>query len=377
MSRRSLFSTSLLIVLVLSLSLVWSGCENSADITSPGVQGTEDAATFTQDVHQFQSAMRVQNRETGRLMQLPDVVGTATGLDDAGRPVIQILTEKATPPGRLPKKIDGIEVVEIVTGKIVAMKGKPGGGGGGGGGGVSHTAIQTPPIKLGTRGGWEYDLANGYCCAGTLGSLIQSGSKQYILSNYHVLEADIVNGGNGRTAASGDPVIQPGLIDINCNADSAQHVATLSVKQRPAEPQRRCRRRRGASGHGQQRASWRSARSAAAPLLRSINQDVKKSGRTTGLTRSKVTGLNATISVQYENECAGGVAFTKTFTGQIVIDNKRSRFLGGGDSGSLMVEDTDTNPRAIGLLFAGSSRTAIANPIGDVLSFLNASMVGN
>jgi hypothetical protein len=108
-----------------------------------------------------------------------------------------------------------------------------------------------------------------------------------------------------------------------------------------------------------------------------VNQPVKKSGRTTGLTRSTVSGLNATISVAYENECAGGSAFTKTFTGQIVIGNKGSRFLAGGDSGSLMVEDVATNPRAVGLLFAGSSSTAIANPIGQVLSYFGATMVGN
>ncbi len=111
-------------------------------------------------------------------------------------------------------------------------------------------------------------------------------------------------------------------------------------------------------------------------IAASINQPVKKSGRTTGLTRSKVSGLNATISVTYENECAGGAAFTKTFTGQIVIANKGSRFLAGGDSGSLMVQDIATNPRAVGLLFAGSSSTAIANPINQVLSFLGATMVG-
>ncbi len=35
-----------------------------------------------------------------------------------------------------------------------------------------------------------------------------------------------------------------------------------------------------------------------------------------------------------------------------------------------MVEDVVTNPRAIGLLFAGSSTDAIANPINQVLSFL-------
>ena len=107
-----------------------------------------------------------------------------------------------------------------------------------------------------------------------------------------------------------------------------------------------------------------------------IGQAVKKSGRTTGLTRSSISGLNATVSVAYDNECAGGAAFTKTFQNQIIISNKGSRFLNSGDSGSLMVEDADPNPRAVGLLFAGSSSLAVANPINEVLSFLNATMVG-
>src|SRR5206468_2133447 len=68
-------------------------------------------------------------------------------------------------------------------------------------------------------------------------------------------------------------------------------------------------------------------------------------------------------------------AFTKTFTGQIVIANPGSKFLNMGDSGSLMVEDVVTNPHAVGLLFAGSSVDAIANPIGQVLAFLGATMV--
>jgi len=110
---------------------------------------------------------------------------------------------------------------------------------------------------------------------------------------------------------------------------------------------------------------------------------VKKSGRTTGLTRSSISGLNATISVTYENECAGGNAFTVTFTNQLVIDNKASKFLNSGDSGSLMVEDVSTAPKAVGLLYAGSSSYAIANPIDAVLQFVGsqlggtATMVGN
>jgi hypothetical protein len=90
-----------------------------------------------------------------------------------------------------------------------------------------------------------------------------------------------------------------------------------------------------------------------------------------------VSGLNATVSVSYEDECAGALAFTQTFTGQIIISNRGSRFLAGGDSGSLMVENSDSNPRAVGLLFAGSSTLAVANPIDEVLEFFGATMVGN
>src|SRR5213075_2694086 len=95
----------------------------------------------------------------------------------------------------------------------------------------------------------------------------------------------------------------------------------------------------------------------------SLSKAVKKSGRTSGLSRSSISGLNATVSVAYDNECAGGAAFTKTYTGQIVIANSGNKFLNSGDSGSLMVEDVATSPRAVGLLYAGSSTSAIANPI--------------
>jgi len=105
-------------------------------------------------------------------------------------------------------------------------------------------------------------------------------------------------------------------------------------------------------------------------------------GRTTGLSWAKVDALNVTVSITYGNECAGGVAFTKIFTGQIITTNRRCKFLDGGDSSSLMVEDVDTNPRAVGLLYAGSAfcsrfTIAVANPIGDVLDHYGAPMVGN
>ena len=243
---------------------------------------------------------------------------------------------------------------------------------------MSHTAKQSTPIQFGTSGGWTYDLANGYCCGGTLGSLVSMGGAQYILSNYHVFEADIVNGGNNRKATTGDPIIQPGLIDVNCSSAAAQEVATLETHSSLPNSNVDCSVGRVISGRVRtDGAILEIGTISHSTVGAAINQAVKKSGRTTGLTRSSVSGLNATISVTYDNECAGGTAFTKTFTGQIVVSNRGSRFLNSGDSGSLMVEDMATNPHAVGLLFAGSSSTAIANPIDQVLSFLGATMVGN
>lgn len=249
---------------------------------------------------------------------------------------------------------------------------------------AGNTAKQTAPIQLGTSGGWSSDLANGYCCGGTLGSLIQVNGINYILSNYHVLESDIVSGGNGLVAATGSAVIQPGLIDVQCSAASAQSVGTLvklgslpgsNVDVGVAQAYSGMISASGSIlGIGTLSANTVSA---------ALRQPVKKSGRTTGLTSSSISGLNATIQVAYENECAGGAAFTKVFVNQIVVANKGSRFLNSGDSGSLLVENVTLKPRAVGLLYAGSSTSAIANPINEVLTFLGgklggvATMVGN
>jgi hypothetical protein len=320
--------------------------------------------------------MAVQQEVTADWMRQPEVLGTAVGIDESGNTSLVVyVDQEASKAGEvirnLPRNHRGVNVQIEMTDKFRSMA-KPGGGG------SSHTAKQTPPIQLGTSGGWHYDLANGFCCGGTLGSLVSIGGQQHILSNYHVFEADIVSGGNSRVAQTGDPIVQPGLIDINCTAANGQDVATLVKKSSLPGSNVDCSVAKVIPGMvNTSGAILEIGTISATTVSAALNQAVKKSGRTTGLTHSSISGLNATISVAYDNECAGGAAFTKTFTGQIVIANKGSRFLNSGDSGSLMVEDVTTNPRAVGLLFAGSSSTAIANPIGQVLSFLGATMVGN
>jgi hypothetical protein len=322
------------------------------------------------------AVMAAQAEVTEQWMQNPEVLGTAVGVDAADVPVLRAYIDRdAANAGEvirnLPKEVQGQRVNIVLTDKFRAMRNPHGGGG------VSHTAKQTPPIQLGTSGGWGKDLANGYCCGGTLGSLVQIGSTQYVLSNYHVFESDIVSGGNNTVATTGDPIIQPGLIDVNCNVSGAQTVATLVKKSSLPNSNVDCSIGKVVSGMVRTDGSILEIGTISRTTVGAfINQPVKKSGRTTGLSRSSVSGLNATISVTYDNECAGGTAFTKTFTGQIVVGNKGSKFLNSGDSGSLMVEDVATNPHAVGLLFAGSSFDAIANPIQQVLTFLGATMVG-
>ena len=342
------------------------------------LQGVARAADWTTDHPAVRNVMDLQAIVTPEVMTWPGVLGTAVGVEADEEPGLVVFVDEAGPLKAeiiraFPPQVRGIAVKVHVTDKFRAL-GKPGGGGGGG---ISHTAKQTPPIQLGTSGGWRYDLANGYCCGGTLGSLVQIGSEKYILSNYHVFESDIVSGGNGIVAETGNPIIQPGLIDVGCSASSAQNVATLVKSSSLPGSNVDCSIAKVVVGQVRDDgAILEIGTISSQTVAATINQKVKKSGRTTGLTRSTVSGLNATISVAYDNECAGGAAFTKTFTGQIVIANRRSAFLKGGDSGSLMVEDVATYPKAVGLLYAGSSTSAIANPIDDVLSFLGATMVG-
>lgn len=371
---RKTFKHSPLLVLgllvVFAFAVGYIGCSHSDDPVAP--QETAGVKLFSAQNPQMQSAMTVQDRHTPRLMADPEVVGTATTLTDDGKPAIMVLVTTERAAKKIPAALDGVPVKLLHTDPIRAFKPyKP----------PPEEDPQSRlerPIKLGCSGGNALDLANGYCCSGTLGSLITKAGKYYILSNSHVLAGDFASSpGDPDIAQIGDPINQPGLIEVGCYNYPDDYVANLSslttlntganVDAAIAEIIPGMVRTDGYILS----IGTLSAQTADAY----VGMDVKKSGRTTGLTRSSISGLNATITVGYEDECAG-TAFTKTFYGQIVIANRASKFLNSGDSGSLMVEDVDTNPRAVGLLYAGSRSTAIANPIDDVLDHFGATMVG-
>lgn len=262
----------------------------------------------------------------------------------------------APPPGKGPNKDDG--------------------GGKGRGDDVDHRAAQSGPIKLGTSGGSVVDQANGYCCSGTLGSLLEDAyGIQYILSNTHVLASDSVPGGNGLIAQPGNPINQPGYIDVQCQNIPEDYVAELttwiplppgdvgSVDAAIAEV---TPSRVDSSG-----AILGIGTISSTPRDPALDLSVKKSGRTSGVTTGTIKSINATVNVSYSDECAGD-EFVTTFTGQIIVSP--GKFIKGGDSGSLMVENVGTNPRPIGLLYAGSKRVAIASPVKDVLDEISISL---
>lgn len=241
---------------------------------------------------------------------------------------------------------------------------------------AGNTAWQSRPIWLGTSGGSISDMSRLYCCGGTLGALVKDGSNNlYILSNNHVLAKT-------NLGKAGDDIIQPGLIDQSpsCYKDTADAVAdltkfvTISFKKNTTNKVDAAiaKIRSGAvDTSGAILDIGQISSVIAAPAL---NMQVKKSGRTTGFTTGYVSAVNVTVSVTYNKTCGVG-SQTAKFTGQIKIGP--AGFSSGGDSGSLIVENCSSYPRAVGLLFAGSSTTTFANPITNVLSSLGVSMVGS
>ncbi len=268
---------------------------------------------------------------------------------------------------RVPKELDGVRTDVVATGPIRALplletlE-------------VSHTKRMRP-----APGG--VSIAHAQVTAGTLGILAHRASGEaVILSNNHVLA-------NSNEAHAGDPILQPGPYDGGKAADAIATFAEfvpIAFGERELDGLGRLLERILGSvlapvGLGLRRLPSGKTNLVDAALAVPLSADlvapdilevgrvagtaaatlgtrVKKSGRTTGLTHGKVTGLDATVEVDY-----GGK--TAVFRGQIVSD-VLSR---GGDSGSLVVDESN---RAVGLLFAGGTTTTILNPIDAVLAAL-------
>lgn len=203
--------------------------------------------------------------------------------------------------------------------------------------------------------------------AGTIGAFAQErkSGKVVILSNNHVLA-------NENNAEVGDAILQPGNYDNGKRPKDAIATLTKWVDLKP-------------NGKNQVDAAIAVLKKGvdcdlrnydALGTLAGVRTDpifepiaVSKVGRTTGLTRGRITATELDdVVVSYD---VGSVSFDD----QIEIESSESGpFSSGGDSGSLIL---DENMNACGLLFAGSETggsnkrgLTYANPIAPVLSRL-------
>ncbi len=266
---------------------------------------------------------------------------------------------------------------------------------------LTNQSVQTSLVQLGSSGGNNNDAdtsdnsAGGFindCCGGTLGALLRDESGgQYILSNNHVLaESD--------QAKVGDTIVQPSLIDRNCDQNAGRPVASLryvvplatietNVDAALAEVSAGTVDPTGAilqfglPGNGANGAIG--AASPAAGLGETLTPElfapgsspllVAKSGRTTGLTCSTIDAIDLSVEVDYYKDCAETQPYyRKTFSGQLGISG--DGFSDSGDSGALVVDAANAEP--LGLYFAGGTDghgggLSVAAPIQDVLGALD------
>ncbi|WP_233404601.1 hypothetical protein [Actinotalea solisilvae] len=215
-------------------------------------------------------------------------------------------------------------------------------------------------------------IAHADVSAGTLGAFVRVGGRLHVLSNWHVLVGS-------PSASVGDAVLQPGPADGG--RDPQDRVATLAAYAElrpgvtalvdaavalvdegvdvdlayPIGPVTRVAEVRGA-------------------------EEVEKIGRTTGLTRGRVTAIELDdVVVGYGAEMG-----ELSFDDQIEVEGLATGpFSRGGDSGSLvyLADGDEAAGAAVGLLFAGSETggengtgLTYLNPIATVLRQLDADL---
>lgn len=311
-------------------------------------------------------AIAVKQVHDERLHKISTVVGTGIGEKHvhgktSGKEAILVFVEQKLPESDvigkysatelIPTEIDGIPVDVIEVGKIMKQTG---------------FSSRVRPLKPG------YSCGHGNITAGTIGGFFKdSDGDIVILSNCHVLADE------GK-AKVGDPIFQPGPIDsaghpkfngwpdpvaglpycatlkkfvpihLKGNTQDSS-IATINEKVI----------RDGLVDYlyptvNRKIAGWGNA---------SVNQQVQKCGRTTGYTTGRVMALHASFSIGYDFG-------TARFDDCVVLSNMSA----GGDSGSIIA---DMSMNAVALLFAGSSKVTIANPISIVRQQYGLQLVDN
>ena len=270
----------------------------------------------------------VRQKVEPKLLQFKGIVGVSHANPE--RKII-IYVESERDIRRIPKMIAGIPVEPVVAGKVQALPLLE----------QSYTQ-KVRPLLGGVSLGPPIEIA------GTLGMVIDGK----ILTNAHVIALDFMN---VDWFPIGTPVYQPSLLDGGTQDDVVGHLTTHSdikfnvphyntVDVAIAEPIVNFREMEIIQ-IGKVNGIAKAA----------VGMNVKKVGRTTGLTQSKIFDTNATIKVSY------GPFGYAIFKNCIVT---KPAMASGGDSGSILLCEAN---KAVGLIFAGSSYITVANHIDKAL----------
>lgn len=194
--------------------------------------------------------------------------------------------------------------------------------------------------------------------AGTLGFLATHQGDLVLVSNNHVLALT-------NDAAPGDAILQPGHADGGSESDQ---IGTLKLFHALDFAGRNLIDAAiGTVEHGTVSSEiYGIGAYSAQPLEARENMLVRKVGRTSGVSRGIVRDAHASIKLRYRR----GVARLRE---QVIIQPRDAQaFSEGGDSGSLVIEESSRCP--IGLLCGGTPGYSVVNRIERVLDGLGLSL---
>lgn len=306
---------------------------------------------------------RLDDQSKRKLLTLPQVVGAGYGFKEVkgvktDQEAIIVLVTKKLPHEHLadhelvPKNVNSMVTDVIEVGELKALEVEM----------LEPLQSRTEKVRPAPPG---VSIGHYLITAGTFGAVVYDSSTEQpmILSNNHVL-ANATNG-NDQRASIKDRIYQPGPVDfvhVDLGYADRQYIIAclkrfVNLVDYPAINVVDC-----AIGEPLENSmiipdilEIGLVQGVTTPVL---NMEVKKSGRTTGLTFGQIIVLDAMVDVQY------GPGRILRFDHQIITTNMSSP----GDSGSLLL---DVNNLAVGLLFAGSNIATIHNPIQDVLELLS------
>ena len=296
-------------------------------------------------------ATAAKERAEEALLRLPGVAGVGVRNQR-----IIIYTETVQAAETVPLEVDGIPISVRVTGGPIESFQVP-----------VVNPLSLEAFAAARTAAWRPSLGgvsigHPLITAGTFGAVVRDARDQsmVIISNTHVVSP------HWRGAVEGDSVLQPGTFDGGTPVDRIGTVkrfqrvsvepALNTVDGALAQPDNPDLVEAAILDVDAPLAGWTDA---------PIGVSCEKSGRTTGLTTSKVIDINATVKVNYGPDL--GVA---TFRDQLIVDSPNKLFGGPGDSGSLIFTRAFGNPLAIGLLFAGAQNVIVGNKMGNVINAL-------